>query len=101
MRAIAAIALGLSEIMLVRSVAHVRRSAETLALRLGLVAGGAALGLTACGFFLSALYDATSAAWGAIAAKLVLGGILAFASLAVAFLGLVIRANGRALARRI
>ena len=82
MHALASIALGLTEIVLDRSASSVQRTVESVVLRLGLVAACVALGCAAGGFFLAALYDLTAAAWGAIPAKLVLGGVLASLGLA-------------------
>lgn len=101
MRSLATIVLGISEIMLDRSMLQLRQSAEGFALRLGLVAVCVALGCAAAGFFLAALYDVASASWGPIPAKMVLGSMLAFIALAVGLVLVQARPRSRRLMRRV
>lgn len=101
MRALATIALGLSEIMLDRSVLKLRSSVEVLVLRLGLVVICVLIGAAAGGFFLAAIYDFTAAAWGGIAAKVFLGGLLACTALAIGLVMAFSRPRTRRSLRRL
>lgn len=82
MQALAALAVGLTEIVFDRSVWRLRLTMEALVLRLGLVVACTATALAAGGFFVAVLYDVTASAWGATPAKLLVGVMLACVSLA-------------------
>ncbi len=83
MRALTTIALGISEILLDRSILRLRLTAEAMVVRLGLILVCAVAAVGAGSFFLAVLYDLSAAAWGPIAAKIVLGSFLACVALAL------------------
>lgn len=86
MRALATIALGLSGILVDRSFLQLRVIVESIVLRLALILVCAVTALAAGGFFLAVIYDLSASAWGAIAAKLMLGGLLACVALVMGLL---------------
>ncbi len=96
MRALATIALGLSGILVDRSILHLRVIVESIVLRLALVLVCAVTALAAGGFFLAVIYDLSAAAWGGIAAKVMLGSLLACVALVM---GLLIARAGTQTAR--
>jgi len=91
MRALATIVLGISGIIADRSLLHIRVILEGIMFRLGLVMVCGATALAAGGFFVGAVYDLSAAAWGPIAAKLLLGSVLTCLALAM---GLMIGRSG-------